>query len=275
MNKKTKIIVAVVIAVLLLGGMTAVGVYLSAGSREKISKETTSELAAEQGEEKTTESGKKSGKDEDSKKKETTEVASSEKKDKENKVTTESSKKDKITTEQSGGKTEPTTEARTTEHRATETPSTTERTTTEHPTTEAPSTTERPTTEAPSTTEHTHNWVAQTKTVHHEEKGHYEVVKEAYDEEEPVYGWVNHTICRTCGAILDDVDAVHHVDNEMSLWMDGLGTYPLGYYSTNVWEQTGTKTVHHAEEKKWVVDKKAWDETVTTGYKCSICGATK
>ena len=27
-------------------------------------------------------------------------------------------------------------------------------------------------------------------------------------------------------------------------------------------------------EDRWVVDKAAWSETVTTGYKCS-CGATK
>ncbi|MGN0152234.1 MAG: hypothetical protein ACI39Q_07155, partial [Wujia sp.] len=187
---------------------------------------------------------------------------------KEAKTTTESSGKtdaDKTTTEQSGGKTEPTTETRTTEA-----PSTTER-----PTTEAPATTEHRTTEAP-TTEHTHNWVAQTKTVHHDEKGHYEVVKEAYDEEVPVYGWVTHDICRTCGAYLDGGKAVQHVTDEEYEWEIGnLTTRPLGYYTDDVWEQTGTKTVHHEAEKKWVVDEKAWDETVTTGYKCSICGAKK
>lgn len=123
--------------------------------------------------------------------------------------------------------------------------------------------------------EHTHNWVAQTKTVHHDEQGHYEVVKEAYDEEEPVYGWVNHYICRTCGAYLDGGDPEVHVDAEIDAYDRGIGPFPLGWYTSNVWEQTGTKTVHHAEEKKWVVDKKAWDETVTTGYKCSICGAKK
>ena len=32
---------------------------------------------------------------------------------------------------------------------------------------------------------------------------------------------------------------------------------------------------HAVTEKKWVVDKAAWDETVTTGYKCSSCGTTK
>ena len=28
-------------------------------------------------------------------------------------------------------------------------------------------------------------------------------------------------------------------------------------------------------DKKWFVDKAAWDETVTTGYRCSSCGETK
>lgn len=28
-------------------------------------------------------------------------------------------------------------------------------------------------------------------------------------------------------------------------------------------------------ESQWVVDEKAWTETIVTGYKCSVCGATK
>lgn len=36
-------------------------------------------------------------------------------------------------------------------------------------------------------------------------------------------------------------------------------------------------TVHHdaTGHNEKVVDQAAWDETVTTGYKCSGCGATK
>ena len=59
------------------------------------------------------------------------------------------------------------------------------------------------------------------------------------------------------------------------------------------WTQTGSvhhdavyNTVHHEAEttvvhheatghNEQVVDQEAWDETVTTGYKCSGCGATK
>ena len=41
--------------------------------------------------------------------------------------------------------------------------------------------------------------------------------------------------------------------------------------------QVGTNKVEHlaVTDKKWIVDKAAWTETVTTGYKCSGCGATK
>ena len=64
-----------------------------------------------------------------------------------------------------------------------------------------------------------------------------------------------------------------------------------GYYMVQV--QTGTvhhdavyTTVHHDAETtvvhhdatghyETVVTQAAWDETVTTGYKCSGCGATK
>ena len=37
------------------------------------------------------------------------------------------------------------------------------------------------------------------------------------------------------------------------------------------------ETLHHEAvyENKWIVDKPAWDETVTTGYRCSGCGETK
>ena len=49
-----------------------------------------------------------------------------------------------------------------------------------------------------------------------------------------------------------------------------------GYHSEWKKVQTGTNKINHEAvyENKWVVDKSAWTETVTTGYKCS-CGATK
>ena len=49
-----------------------------------------------------------------------------------------------------------------------------------------------------------------------------------------------------------------------------------GHRTEWVQVQVGTNSVNHpaVTEKKWVVDKAAWNETVTTGYSCN-CGATK
>ena len=56
------------------------------------------------------------------------------------------------------------------------------------------------------------------------------------------------------------------------------GNYSCGGFRTD-WKQVqvGTNKINHdaVYEDKWVVDKAAWDETVTTGYKCSGCSATK
>lgn len=124
-------------------------------------------------------------------------------------------------------------------------------------------------------TTHTHTWVAQTKTVHHDEVGHNEqyVVKAAWDEEvqEAIYDTKVKWICNDCGADCTN-DPVGH--NEMHLLAYEKG----GYHSEYEQVVTGynTYTVHHDAEygTRWVVDKAAYDETVTTGYKCS-CGATK
>ena len=106
--------------------------------------------------------------------------------------------------------------------------------------------------------QHTHTWVAQTKNVYHEATGHYE---NKWDED--VYA--TKVICN-CGAVFDSVEAwLQHTDE---------GCHQ-GYYVDDV--KTGT--VHHEatghNEQKWVQDSAAWTETVTTGYKCSGCGATK
>ena len=41
-------------------------------------------------------------------------------------------------------------------------------------------------------------------------------------------------------------------------------------------KQVGTEEIVHEAvyEKRWIVDKPAWDEKVSTGFKCE-CGATK
>lgn len=109
---------------------------------------------------------------------------------------------------------------------------------------------------------HTHDWKPVTTTVHHDEVGHYEtrVVQEAYDE--PVYE--KHYVCKKCG---------YDSGKNEELMIDHIVYDCTGRYTyTNV--QVGTKHHDAVTEKVWVVDKAAWDETITTGYKCS-CGATK
>lgn len=125
----------------------------------------------------------------------------------------------------------------------------------------------------PSTPSHTHNWVAVTKTVHHDEVGHnetyQELVKEAWDEEVPIYEESERSICNQCGA-----DITNHIDEHFKAnWNCS------GYHSEWQDVQVGTNKIHHDAEyvtkTRYVVDKAAYDETVVTGYKCSECGQTK
>lgn len=118
---------------------------------------------------------------------------------------------------------------------------------------------------------HTHNWVAVTKTVNHEETGHYESVKvsDEWTEYIPVYETIEKEICNTCGVdITSDYDA--HLKAHA---LNGENASRRTEYKQI---QTGTNVVTHPAEYKqqWVKDSDAWTETVTTGYKCS-CGATK
>ncbi|MBD7915855.1 hypothetical protein H9660_11935 [Clostridium sp. Sa3CUN1] len=121
--------------------------------------------------------------------------------------------------------------------------------------------------------EHTHNWVAITTTVHHDEEGHWEnvLVSEAWTEEVPVYEEREVMICNDCGEELSASNAYDHIENH--LLNGGKGSWREEWRQV----QVGTNKINHEAvyEKKWVVDKAAWDETVVTGYKCSICGETK
>lgn len=201
--------------------------------------------------------------------------------------------------------------------------------TTAPPTTSpAPTTTQTPTvttttaaqTTAPTTTAHTHNWVAVTKTVHHdavtsqvwkEDSAAWDetvvtkaawdeqvLSQEAYDEQvlvseaydEPVYAYVE--VCNACGhAFLDpNEDVLVHM--AAGCWSSWHGenrqvgtTHHDAVYSTvhhdavytTVHHDAETTVVHHDATGHYetVVTQAAWDETVTTGYKCSGCGATK
>ena len=120
--------------------------------------------------------------------------------------------------------------------------------------------------------EHTHNWVAQYKTVNVPEKGHNEqvLVQAAYDEQIPITEMKAHDICNVCGAdITNNVTA--HTKAHALAYEDG------GWHTEWKEEVTGYQTVHHdaVYETRYVVDSPATTKQELTGYKCSSCGKTK
>ena len=115
------------------------------------------------------------------------------------------------------------------------------------------------------------------------------VVTPAYDE--PVYEW--HSFCNKCGhEFQPGEDIAYHEADDPGCgagWTDKpvqVGTthhdavtqvvHHDAVYTT-VHHDAVTTNVHHEEKGHYetVTDKAAYDETVTTGYKCSVCGATK
>lgn len=122
-------------------------------------------------------------------------------------------------------------------------------------------------------TEHTHNWVAQYKTVNVPEKGHNEqvLVQAAYDEQVPITEMQEFSICNDCGADITGNAWAHVKDHMINDTGNG------GYHSE--WREvvTGYKTVHHdaVYETRYVVDSPATTKQELTGYKCSSCGKTK
>ena len=119
--------------------------------------------------------------------------------------------------------------------------------------------------------EHTHNWVAQYKTVNVPEKGHNEqvLVQDVYDE--PIYGYEYHSFCNTCGLDLtaNGINDAQHVKQHMLNGEGGSTT------QKPVEVQTGT--IHHEAvyETRYVVDAPATTKQELTGYKCSSCGKTR
>lgn len=118
---------------------------------------------------------------------------------------------------------------------------------------------------------HTHSWNPITSVVHHEEQGHYEniLISEAWTEEVPIYEEREVMICNGCGA---DLTNLSESDFEDHIFQSGHGSWREEWKQV----QVGTDKITHdaVYQSKWIVDKAAWDETVTTGYSCS-CGATK
>lgn len=107
-----------------------------------------------------------------------------------------------------------------------------------------------------------HNFVAVTKTVHHDEVGHYEDIQKS----RPITIYQ----CQICNTEFDTLNSYYnHFDNthKPSYQGDPITIFRENYYTKSDYE--------YYYEKIWVVDKKAYDEKITTGYKCSVCGKTK
>lgn len=121
------------------------------------------------------------------------------------------------------------------------------------------------------TSAHQHNWVAQTKTVHHDvqyKTVHHDAVTHQVWHD-PVTE--EHYICNQCGADITS-DPWGHINNSL---MNGgnCGSYHSTYVTVKQgYYETVTDQAAYDEQ---VQVSAAWDETVTTGYKCSSCGATK
>ena len=98
------------------------------------------------------------------------------------------------------------------------------------------------------------------------------MVADKWIEYKPIYDYVVHDICNTCGFDLtaNGVDGASHAKQHM------LNGEPGGHHSETVQIEVGKEEIVHEAvyEKKWVVDKPAWDEKVSIGFKCE-CGKWK
>ena len=118
--------------------------------------------------------------------------------------------------------------------------------------------------------EHTHNWVAQYKTVNVPEKGHNEqvLVQAAYDEQVPITEMKEICVGNQSGLQINGDPNEYLLNNSNG---------DSGWHSE--WRETvvGYKTVHHEAvyETRYVVDSPATTKQELTGYKCSSCGKTK
>ena len=129
--------------------------------------------------------------------------------------------------------------------------------------------------DTPSTPSHTHNWVAQTETVHHEAEYttvHHDAVYDTIHHDAVKEGRI---VCDGCGQqFADRFDYMTH--NKEGI-QNGTACGTKGYHTETVtiqeaWDE---QVLVSAAWDEQVLVKGAWDETITTGYKCSGCGATK
>ena len=80
-------------------------------------------------------------------------------------------------------------------------------------------------------------------------------------------------ICHGCGQDISNLSQSEYSIHAKDHMLNGENS---GWRGEWIQVQVGTHRIEHpaVTDAKWVVDKAAWTETVTKGYKCS-CGATK
>ncbi len=260
MKKKTKVIFALVVLLLMVTGVTVVFLLKDEKQVGTLASNTAIETENLQDKE---QEGKYADTEIKTTSEKTTEASEKEKEktDKQDKTTEASAATDKPSTTQASVQGLSSSSAATGKPNAVEAPATEKPNVTEAPATaEKPKTTEAPaTTETPNITEapapfHVHKW----KTINHPAETHQEeqLVSPAWDED--IYEY--HIYCNACGTYLENMSS------------DELGAHCYdcnsGYSSGTV--KVGTKH-HEAEyETVTVVDKEAWTETV-----CETCGERK
>lgn len=101
--------------------------------------------------------------------------------------------------------------------------------------------------------QHIHNWVPQTTVVHHDAQ--YQTI-----HHDAVYG--TRVTCNQCHADLTNQDVFAHFEESFLNGGSCESYSTVDYQISPAWDEQ-------------VLVSDAWDETVTTGYKCSGCPATK
>lgn len=107
-----------------------------------------------------------------------------------------------------------------------------------------------------------HSWEAVTKTVHHDEIGHYE----------PVYEDVN-TPTYECPICKDEFDTFNeYYAHYMAAHNE---SYPWTIFGSRDYRVKDNWSKQETDEKYWVVDREAYDEEVILYYRCSVCKKRK
>jgi hypothetical protein len=95
------------------------------------------------------------------------------------------------------------------------------------------------------------------------------MIADKWIEYKPIYETQEHSFCSVCHLDLTANNIVpwKHAEEHM------LNGEAGGHYTDSVLVQVGTEEIVHEAvyEKRWIVDKPAWDEKVSTGFKCE-CG---